>query len=245
MEELKSIFSATHTWASVALVIPLAAMLKWQQFWEAHWRLSSKRGRALQALLKGDKWRGVSDLELQSATRQALGRELTKADLAFAATRCRAVALLHDVAKAGGAVRIRSDGSGYERSKLITSKRTLGFWSEVVTAATFPIWTAAILFSLSAHTHGSFQLALNAVEAISVACMLHWISGHLAAAHRVLTLFGYPPLPAVPAVLQHPLSLKTKLKGEKRKKKGDRTETSVPRSEAVEAASPAASQISP
>jgi hypothetical protein len=98
----------------VFLALPFLGLAGWLSYRERRWRFSAKRTKAFRQLLKNDNWQRASVLDLQFALHDAFGRGLEPAELAFIATRSRAVALLNDRIEAGGNVRFKDDFTGWE-----------------------------------------------------------------------------------------------------------------------------------
>lgn len=86
-------------------------------------RLSAKKSKRFNELMKKARWRKASPAELQSAFVEAFGYELDDRHIRFALERHRPLQLFRELRKCAGMVRLTKDGKGFEHWNGLKFKR--------------------------------------------------------------------------------------------------------------------------
>lgn len=114
LSALKSIGAGPWQTAFVIVATTFVAYFRIQ---EQRWLSRSKRVKAFNDLLPGDRWRRVSPLELHTDMIEAYGKTVEQTELAFMMTRSRCAYLLRDRLVATGYVRFKATCDGWESNE--------------------------------------------------------------------------------------------------------------------------------
>lgn len=110
-------FDTIYTYA-LALVPLMLGLFHWMKlyfgFRSERFRLSSKKSKRFNQLMKKKRWRTASPMELQSAFAEAFSYELDDRHIRFALERHRPLQMFRELRRCVGMIRLTEDGKGFE-----------------------------------------------------------------------------------------------------------------------------------
>ena len=151
-------------------------------------RLSAKKSKRFNELMKSGRWRTASPMELQSAFVEAFGYELDDRHIRFALERHRPLPLFRELRRCAGMVRLTQDGKGFERANGLKFKR----WayrrhSQLAFALGFIPYVGFMAFG--AHLTGLVSkphLAMLLMGVLAWTVLMTMLAGWFESAHRVV-----------------------------------------------------------
>ncbi len=151
-------------------------------------RLSAKKSKRFNELMKSGRWRTASPMELQSAFVEAFGYELDDRHIRFALERHRPLPLFRELRRCAGMVCLTQDGKGFEHANGLKFKRwTYRRHSQLTFALGFIPYVGFMVFG--AHLTGLMSkphLAMLLIGVLAWTGLATLLAGWYESAHRLV-----------------------------------------------------------